>query len=139
MVGKIKKSIIINQLTPPDEIVKYYNGAKININIHRSSNDTSAVFNSRNIPAETPNNRTFDIAACNSFQLCELRNNLKEFYTIDTEIKTFNNIIDLKEKIEFYLSRETERKIIAKRANIRTLKEHTFLNRVKEIINNARK
>lgn len=124
-------SIIINQLIPPEEIVKYYNGAKININIHRIFN----IFNQRNIPAQTPNNRTFDIAACSAFQLIDYREKLDQFYTPNEEIIIFQNAADLMRKIEYYLTNETERKKIAQLAAEKTLKKHTFRHKIKKLIN----
>lgn len=124
------QQIIQNQLTEPEEIVHYYNGAKINININRIFN----IANSRNIPAENPNNRTFDIAACHAFQLTDYRKLLSHFYIPEREIVIFNSAADLRNKIEYYLNQSRKREEIARSARLKTINEHTFHQRLSQLI-----
>ena len=126
---RLKKNIF-NQLIKPNELVNYYNGAKINVNIHRIFN----IANSKNIPAQTPNNRTFDIAACNAFQLTDCRQMISQFYIPNQEMIIFRSVADLKEKIDYYLLHDREREQIASSARLRTLTEHTFLERLRTLI-----
>ncbi|MDR6225278.1 CgeB family protein [Desmospora profundinema] len=126
------KPHIINRTIPPSEVAKYYNGAKIVLNIHRTPNDINQ--NHLNIPAYTPNNRTFDIAACRAFQLISRRRDLKKFYELDEEIISFKRLRDLKQKIEYYLDHDEERNRIASQAYERTMKDHTYSVRLRYLI-----
>lgn len=126
------KPHIINNTIPPDEVVKYYNGSKIVLNIHRTKNDVNK--NPLGIPAYTPNNRTFDIAACRSFQLATCRRDLKNYFDLETEMVCFSNVKDLKEKINYYLKHNDAREQIAKNAYLRTMKEHKYVNRLEELV-----
>ncbi|MFC4076927.1 CgeB family protein [Salinithrix halophila] len=126
------KPHIIDGNIPPSEVVQYYNGSKIVLNIHRTCNDIKK--NPLNLPAFTPNNRTFDIAACRSFQLISQRRDLGRFYRLGEEIICFNGAQDLKGKMDYYLANEAERKSIASRAYHRTLRQHTYDSRVRHLV-----
>ncbi|TLS36894.1 CgeB family protein [Pseudalkalibacillus caeni] len=124
--GIIKKSI------SPTEVAKYYNGAKIVLNIHRDLNDINR--NPELIPANTPNNRTFDIAACQAFQLADYRADIVNLYNIDKELITFSSVSDLKNKIDYYLKNDKLRNEIALNGYRRTKANHTYTIRMKELV-----
>lgn len=128
------KNHIINRLIPPGETARYFNGAKINLNIHRTADDRTAELNSKRIAAETPNVRTFDIAACQAFQITDFRTQLDKFFIPEQEIITFKNNNDLKDKIEYYLNHQEERKTIANLAREKTLNNNTMYHRLKKIL-----
>ncbi|UJF32078.1 DUF3880 domain-containing protein [Paenibacillus hexagrammi] len=65
----------------PEETFKYYYASKIVINLHRSIDDESHNSNSRQIPAYSPNPRLFDISACGTLQLTDVRQELTNLYT----------------------------------------------------------
>ncbi|WP_062047160.1 glycosyltransferase [Bacillus sp. JCM 19034] len=123
---------IKNQTIPPHEVAKYYNGAKIVLNLNRPINDVG--FNSNKVKATTPNNRTFDIAACQSFQLTACLKGVETFYEPNSEIICFQNRHELKEQISYYLEHPTERNEIADRAYQRTLRDHTYKVRIESIL-----
>lgn len=127
----VLKHGIINQPIPPSEVIKYYNGAKIVLNIHRTHNDRGE--NYLNLPAITPNNRTFEIAACGAFQLASARQNMHQYYPPD-ELITFNGWKDLQMKLDYYLRYPHERERIAKRALERTRAHHTYTVRLTNLI-----
>ncbi|WP_169713575.1 CgeB family protein [Paludifilum halophilum] len=126
------KSNILNRTVSPKEAAKYYNGAKVVLNIHRANNDVDK--NPLLLPAHTPNNRTFDIAACRSFQLLDCRRDLNRFYDPEKEIVCFQGIGDLKEKIDRYLVQDEERERIAVEGYRRTIREHTYDARLESFL-----
>ncbi|MED4206757.1 glycosyltransferase [Neobacillus mesonae] len=126
------KPHILNRTIPPNEVAKYYNGAKIVLNIHRTCNDVQ--LNPQKIPAHTPNNRTFDIAACKAFQLATCRKDLDKYFDINDEIICYQGVHELKDKINYYLQNEEERQNIAENAYQRTMEQHTYVHRLKELI-----
>ena len=127
----VLKRGIINQPIPPSEVTKYYNGAKIVLNIHRTANDRLENF--KNLPALTPNNRTFEIAACGAFQLASYRPHLRRYYKKD-ELVAFSGWKDLQRKIDYYLKHPHERREISERAYERTLSHHTYEARLTKLI-----
>jgi spore maturation protein CgeB len=115
-------------------VCKYYNGANIVLNVHRSFDDPYLKQNKEMVQADTPNNRLFEIAACASFQLSDHRPDIEMYYQTGTEIITYGDESELKEKITFFLPREQLRKKIAIQAYQRTMKEHLYENRLKQMV-----
>ncbi|MFA9459042.1 glycosyltransferase [Halalkalibacter sp. AB-rgal2] len=126
------KTSIINQTLPPNEVAKYYNGAKIVLNLNRPINDVG--LNKQKINAITPNNRTFDIAACQSFQLTAYLEELEAYYKLKDEIICFKHKEELREHILYYLEHSEERQRIAQKAYNRTLFNHTYTIRLQHFL-----
>ncbi|TFE27854.1 CgeB family protein [Cohnella luojiensis] len=116
------------------ETVQYYNGAKIVINLHRTTEAGKDNFNGRSWPAESINPRTFEMAACGTLQLTDLRSELPEHYSIGSEIAVFHNAKHLIEQIDYYLTHEQERLQVAARGYRRTKKHHTFEGRIRKLL-----
>ncbi|MFQ5696068.1 MAG: glycosyltransferase [Terriglobia bacterium] len=80
---------------------------------------------------EGVNARLFEAAGCGAFQICEYREALREFFEPETEVVTFRTREELKEKVDYYLARPTERRAIAERACARAHREHTYQHRLR--------
>lgn len=118
----------------PEETAKHYSGAKIVINLHRSTEDASHNSNSRNIPATSVNPRLFEISSCATLQLVDNRTELPGLYTPGYDIATFSTPGELVDKIEYYLSHENERREMARRGLHRTVSEHTYRKRIERLL-----
>ena len=79
--------------------------------------------------------RIFEVAATAGFLLTGDADNLRDYYQEGKEIAVFKDKNDLVEKCKYYLSHEEERKNIAFAGYQRTIKEHTYEQRFKEIFN----
>ena len=75
------------------------------------------------------NQRVFDIPACGGFVISDEQKDLQELFGKD-EIVTFSDFDDLKEKVVFYKTRESERMRISRNARERIVKEHTYAHRI---------
>lgn len=130
------KANLINHPLTPDQIQRFYNGAKINLNIHRD--DTEHVnglnLNPDRIKAISPNNRTFDICACNSFQLVDFRTGLQDYFNMKNDLITYKNINELITKIEYYLKNHYLRKSIANNGYKKVLRYNRMEFRIQEMI-----
>lgn len=118
----------------PEETAKYYHGAKIVINIHRAFDDTLINSNSHNLHAHGVNPRTFDITACGTLQITDVRNHLPHTYQPGVEVETYSSKDELVDKIEHYLAHEDQRQQIALNGLRRTLQEHNFINRMTQLL-----
>ena len=130
--------IIKNNWINPYQVNKYFNGAKIVLNIHRPFDEEH---NQNNYPiiAQSINNRTFDIASSGSFQMIDHRLDLPHYFDEGKEIISFKNEQELLDKVDYYLKHEDERTTIAERSKEKAIHHHTFSNRIEtmmEIINN---
>jgi spore maturation protein CgeB len=83
---------------------------------------------------EGVNVRTFEAAGIGAFQLVDHRSCLEDLFKVGEEIISFHGINDLKEKIEFYISRPDLRNQIAEKAKIRALQDHTYEVRLKQML-----
>jgi len=77
--------------------------------------------------------RTFEIPACGGFLLTGDADNLRDYYIDGKEIVIFENKNDLAEKCKYYLEHDAERQQIAEMGYQRTIKEHTYAHRFREI------
>lgn len=127
---------VVNHHVTPEEVRKYYSNAKIVLNIHRGYNEHLYLLQSLNqdgIQALSLNNRTFDIAACEAFQLVDERKSLVKYYNLQSEIVAYANPSELVQKIRYYLMRPHEMKRIARNAYRRTMEEHRMCHRLEEM------
>ncbi len=99
-----------------------YNATDININA-----------TSLQMP-EGVNQRVFDVPACGAFLLTDYQKAIEELFDIGKEVVVYKNIEELPELIKYYLKNDTERKKIAERAYRRVISEHTYVLRLKKII-----
>ncbi|WP_028547603.1 CgeB family protein [Paenibacillus sp. UNC451MF] len=126
---------IRNEWLSPEETDKYYNGAKIVINLHRSPYDETFNKNSTRVKALSSNPRTFEICGSGAFQLTDARQDLPNLYGPGQELATYSSAEELIEKIEYYLHHEEERNDLALKGLQRTLRDHTFDHRVAVLLN----
>jgi spore maturation protein CgeB len=119
---------------PVEESVKYYNGAKIVLNIHRLTYDETYNKNSRNIPGYSINPRTYEIAGCGTLQITDYRHDLEQHYRPGHEIETYHHTGELLHKISHYLIHEEDRLRIAINGMRRTRMEHSFANRLVKLL-----
>jgi spore maturation protein CgeB len=129
----LKKGIKL-QWIPIEESVKYYNGAKIVINVHRQTYHEMYNKNSRNIPGHSINPRTYEISGCGTLQITDHRHDLDLYYTPGYDIETYHNSDELIQKMNHYLRHEEDRLRIAIRGLRRTVNEHTFANRLVKLM-----
>lgn len=118
----------------PEETFKHYSRAKIMINIHRSREDPTHNSNSQQISTQSVNPRMFEISACGTLQLTDVREELQEQYTPGYDIATFSSPDELVSNIEYYLTHENERREMAWRGLRKTMNNHTFRNRLSKLL-----
>ena len=101
---------------------KYYSSCKILLNDHWE--DMREM--------DFPSNRIFDALACGTFVISDYMSCIDSLF--DGNVVTYDNVNDLDEKIKYYLDNPEKRKSLALNGKDIVLKNHTFDNRVDEII-----
>ncbi|WP_088834704.1 CgeB family protein [Paenibacillus tyrfis] len=120
---------------PIEETVRYYNGAKIVINLHRGCRDYgSDNRNLRGLPGQSINPRTYEISACGTLQLTDIRDDLTRYYTPGVELDVYRSAAELIDKLDHYLKHDAERQTIALNGLRRTMQEHSFVTRVSQLL-----
>ena len=119
---------------PPVETVDYYNGAKIVINMHRPHEYGLDNRNTHQITAGSINPRTYEINACGTLQITDIREDLSNYYRPGYDIETYENGAELQDKIAYYLRNEKERLDVAWRSLYTTHENHTFQARIQMLL-----
>jgi spore maturation protein CgeB len=81
--------------------------------------------------------RVFDCLAAGGFVITSSKKVVEDFFVTSgplQEIAMFANEKDLQDKIDYFLAHDTERRDIAARGRKKVLAEHTYKNRVDEIM-----
>jgi spore maturation protein CgeB len=76
------------------------------------------------------NVRTFEAAGIGAFQMVDWRPGLAQLFEDGKELVSFRGIADLKEKLDFWLPKDEERREIAAAGKRRAHSEHTYRHRL---------
>ncbi len=118
----IDEKYVKGYFIPNDELHKYYSSCKILLNDHWDDMRDE----------DFPSNRLFDALSCGTFVISDNIPSAKTLF--EGGIVTYDNVNDLNNKINYYLEHEDERIKIAKKGQKIVLENHTFDNRIIEII-----
>lgn len=131
---KLLSPYIRSGWVPVEETVMYYSGAKIVLNLHRGFLHETDNRNGRAIAAQSTNPRTYEMSACGTMQLTDVRADLPKLYTPGQDLAVYRTPDELVAKLDYYLSHEEERRRIAYNGLRRTLERHSFLTRIGELL-----
>jgi len=76
------------------------------------------------------NARCFEAAGAGAFQMVDWRPGLGQLFEDGKELIAFRSMADLKQKIDYWLPREAERRVIAEAGMRRAHAEHTYVLRL---------
>ena len=79
------------------------------------------------------NMRLYEATGTGAMLLTDVKDNLHELFEIGKEIVVYQNVDDAIDKIRYYTSHPSEATAIAYAGQVRTLKEHTYANRMLEL------
>lgn len=80
------------------------------------------------------NMRLFEATGVGTLLLTEEKRNLHELFRVGEEVVEYRDEDDLVRKIEYYVEHEDERAPIAAAGQQRTLRDHTYRNRMAELV-----
>ena len=145
-----------------EEMIRIFSQSKINLNfIKVSSSLTAKSFagaflkkkeghlrfhkpqdipsNLKNIlsPRDQIKTRNFEIPGCGGFLLTEYAEGLENFYEIGKEVACFTGPGELVETVQFYLEHDEERERMAVAGYERTIRDHTYEIRFRQIFDFA--
>lgn len=124
----------LNQLLPNSSIRKNYHGELWGQEMFEVFAKSKIVINRHiNVAGSYANNmRMFDVTGMGALLITDFKPNMKEFFT-DKEVVTYKNSNELIKKTQYFLNHPLEREKIAIAGQRRTLKEHTYTHRMKEL------
>ena len=83
---------------------------------------------------ESVNVKYFETNGIGAFQLCDYKKILDELSPVDSDLYSFKNVQEAKEKILYYLDKPKERQSIADESHAYFARNHTYENRVETIM-----
>jgi len=86
------------------------------------------------VPAYANNMRLYEATGVGTMLITDWKQNLVEIFKPDVQVVAYRDVADCLEKIQYYLSHEDERSRIAKAGQQHTLTEHTFANRMSQLV-----
>jgi len=120
-----------------EEMIRVFNQSRINLSLTKASTGSQGLQYARaHEHRQNPDQlkgRSFGIPGCGGFQLSGSVEDLNEYYENGKEIVCYEDVDELLEKIDYYLSNENERAAIAQAGYQRTLREHTYVHRFANI------
>lgn len=123
-------------LSPRSALRNNFHGAVWGTNMYKILSKAKIVVNRHiDIAGDYANNmRMYEATGMGALLLTEQKKNISELFIPGKEVVTYNDAADLVNKIQYYLSHENERKKIALAGQKRTLRKHTYANRMKELV-----
>lgn len=119
----------------PESVSSWYKNSPISCNVHLNIQKGQLINVPESIlnkPGYAVNERLFWIPGAGEFQLADENPLIREFY--DEDEVPIATAEEFREKFEYYLNHPEERAKIAKKAHERTLREHTYEARIKNIM-----
>lgn len=131
----------INQLGINSPLKKHYNGELWGREMYDMMARAKIVVNRHiNVAGNIANNmRMFDATGMGALLITDQKPNMSEFFEVGKEVVTYKNAEDLVKKVKYYLKHDDERDKIARAGQKRTLKDHTYKIRMKELSNILKK
>ena len=121
LVGMYKDQIL-PRIEYYNELPIFYSSAAINLNITHPQIKQGL------------NQRFFDVPACGGFLISDQNDEIITFFTPGEEIVVFDDMLDLREKVGYYLNHPDKRKSIAHAAREKVLAYHTMKHRMEEVV-----
>ena len=126
----------VNNLPFNSNIRKNHKGERWGLEMYDILSRTKISFNRHiNVAENNANNmRLFEATGMGSLLLTDKKDNLRQLFEEDREIVTYESKEEALEKYNYLMNNPKELAKIAKAGQLRTLKEHTYENRIKELI-----
>jgi len=105
--------------------VKIFNGSKINVVVH---------YQDGKVACHQASPKLYEAMACGCFVLCDRQKDALSLFKDKHHLVFFENEVDLREKINYYLIHDKERKDIALAGQQEVLSRHTYQDRLKLMI-----
>lgn len=124
------------QLDPNSAAFKYHQGEVWGQKMYQLFSESKITLNRHiSVAGKFANNlRLFEATGCGALLITDQKNNLNQLFTIDKEIVTYSSGEELVAKVKYYLTHDRERNQVARAGQRRTLSEHTYNVRMKQLV-----
>lgn len=126
-----------DNLPSDSRILRNYNGETWGIDRCRIFAQSKMVITKHitSVAGKYCNNMTlYEATGCGTLLVTDYKENLPELFVPDQEVVTYRSAEEAINKMKYYLTHEDERSTIARAGQERTLSEHTYYNRMVELV-----
>jgi spore maturation protein CgeB len=109
-----------------EDYVEVINQSLVNLNIHHP----------KDIEADAPNMRVFELAGCGGFQITDRISSIKQLFAPDV-VESYSSVSELKEKLRYYLDAPAEATEKGIKAREDCVRHHTYAQRAKFMLDSA--
>lgn len=125
--GRVHSILQRERFVPDHEAAKIFSATQIGLNIHSNQSSLGGL-----------NSRSFDLLAAGAFQLVDAIPGMEELLEPGKEVIPYRSPREAADLARYYLKHPEERAVIARRGRRRTLEQHTYLHRVRSILQRVR-
>jgi glycosyltransferase involved in cell wall biosynthesis len=124
----------ISAVLPPDSTIRgCYRGQAWGVDMYRILRASKITLNQSIFPYAT-NMRLFEATGVGTLLITDFKMNLNEVFEPGKEVVAYCSPEECVELVQYYLEHEKEREAIARAGQKRTLREHTYRHRMKELV-----
>jgi len=126
----------ISNLLTNSPILKHFHGEAWGMDYYNILADSKITITGhiKEVAGKYANNMTlYEATGCGALLMTDYKENLGDIFEIGKEVIAYSSPEDLSNKIEYYLKHEDERKTIALAGQKRTLRDHTYKERMIEL------
>ena len=123
-------------LLPTSNLYKYHHGEAWALDMYKVLAESKITINRHIDVAENyaNNMRLYEATGMGTMLLTDKKDNLGDLFKTGIEVVEYSSPKDLVKKVKYYLKNEKERTRIARKGQLRTLRDHTYNVRMKELI-----
>ena len=131
----------IDSLSPESTIRRRHQGHAWGLDLYRISANSKIALNCHSEQERqfSGNKRLFDVTGLSTLLVTDLTKDLHQLFDLDKEVVGYRNANECVEVLKYYLEHNDEREAIARAGQQRTLREHTYYHRMRELIDITRK
>lgn len=125
-----------DQLPPGSPIKDRHHGEVWGLDMYRALARSRLTLNRHINTAENNANnmRLYEATGMGAMLITDMKDNLHEIFEIDKEVVAYSSQEEAADKIRYYLAHEVEAEAIARAGQARTLRDHTYEARMRELV-----
>jgi spore maturation protein CgeB len=125
----------INNLPLGSSIRKRYMGPAWGLEMYQILSNSKITLNCHgDIPPYAANMRLYEATGAGALLITDWKPNLREIFEPGKEVVAYRTPEECADQIQYYLEHDEDRESIARAGRERTLREHTYYRRVKELL-----
>jgi hypothetical protein len=125
----------IERLSPDSPLRRCYVGSAWGREMYQILHNSKITLNHHgDIPPYANNCRLYEATGVGTLLITDWKENLNEMFEPGKEVIAYHTADECIELVKYYLEHDKEREAIAKAGQERTLREHTYYNRMKELV-----